>query len=252
MKPNHGLIYLFYLLFLCTGIRSQNIYTVAGSGTLGYSGDGNLAVTAQLSYPHAIAVDNSGALYIADTYNDRIRKVNPNGIITTIAGTGVSGFSGDGGPAVSAQVNYVLGIAVDQNNNIYISDNGNNRIRKINPAGIITTIAGTGIPNFSGDGGPANLAEINSPYGITTDALGNILFADRYNNRIRKINASGIISTVAGNGNNIYAGDGGSATSASIPLPVGLCVDINNMIVAVTAFVLGSMIEIVAASLFIT
>ena len=230
MKKNIKSIIFLYLVTFNVALNSQNIYSVAGIGTAGYSGDNNSSTLAQISYPSAIAVDNLGAVYVADNGNNRIRKINTNGIITTVAGNGIAGFSGDGGLAISANINYVLGITVDQNSNIYISDNGNNRIRKINSAGIITTLAGTGVPSFSGDGGQSTLAEINSPNGITVDFSGNVFFADTYNYRIRKINTSGIISTIAGNGLNSYSGDGGNAISASFPLPVGVAADANNNI----------------------
>ncbi len=170
------------------------ITTIAGTGEAGYSGDGGPATEAKLYSPVDVAVDQSGNIYIADYVNHRIRKIDLNGIITTIAGTGVEGYSGDGGPATAAGM-YPSGLAVDLNGNVYITDN--QRIRKIDTNGIITTIAGTGVYGFSGDGGPATLATFKSPTGITVDAIGNIYISDTRNQRVRKINTDGIISTIA-------------------------------------------------------
>ena len=132
------------------------IIPVAGTGIAGFGGDGGLAKDAQLNQPEGVAVDASGNLYIADTDNNRIRKISPNGVIVTIAGTGIAGFSGDGGLATDAQLNQPEGVAVDASGNLYIADTGNNRIRKISPDGVIITIAGTGIAGFGGDHGPAS------------------------------------------------------------------------------------------------
>lgn len=197
------------------------ITTVAGNGTFGYSGDGGPARSAQI-LPRDIAVDNAGNIYISDGQS-RIRKVSTNGIITTIAGTGNFGFSGDGGPAIAANID-VSGIAVDNSGNIYFTDVNTDRIRKINTAGIISTIAGIGTEGYSGDGGPAISAALKEPYDVHADAFGNIYVAD-YNHTIRKINATGIISTVAGNGTAGYTGDGGLATSAQLDYPLSVWVD---------------------------
>jgi sugar lactone lactonase YvrE len=201
------------------------ISTVAGNGAAGFSGDGGPAASAWLNYPLGVAVDAAGNLYIADTYNNRIRKVSPSGIISTVAGNGERGFSGDGGPAASAWLNYPLGAVVDAAGNLYIADTFNSRIRKVNPSGIISTVAGNGERGFSGDGGPATSALLYWPYGVAVDAAGYLYIADTYNNRIRKVGASGIISTVAGNGAYKFAGDGGPATGASLVAPQGVAVD---------------------------
>jgi hypothetical protein len=167
--------------------NSKIIDTIAGTGTAGYSGDGGLAIEAMLRFPSNIASDASGNLYIADSSNHRIRKVDQNGIITTVAGTGIAGYSGDGGPALSAQLNGPYHIQVDASGNLYIVDYGNKRIRKVDPNGIITTIAGTGTFGYSGDGGPAVEASFGLMDGIALDSSGNIYVSDSSNYRIRKI-----------------------------------------------------------------
>jgi sugar lactone lactonase YvrE len=205
-----------------------DISTVAGNGTYGYSGDGGLATDADLDYPYGVAVDSSGNLFIADSDNDRIRRVDAvTGIITTVAGDGNWGFSGDGGPATSASLNWPLGVALDTHGNLFIADTGNNRIRRVDAiTGIITTVAGDSIEGFSGDGGPATSASLNAPYGVALDAFGNLFIADSSNCRVRRVDAvTGIITTVAGNGNWGFSGDGGPATSASLSGPFGVTVD---------------------------
>ncbi len=201
------------------------ITTVAGSGRYDYSGDGGPATSAALRNPRAVAVDAAGNLYIADSNNHRIRKVGLDGIISTVAGNGVAAFSGDGGPAISASLNQPNGVAVDAAGNLYIADSSNNRIRKVPPGGIITTVAGNGQCCFSGDGGPAVSATLGFPAGVAVDGAGNLYSAEPGSRRVRKVNAAGIISTVAGNGVEGFSGDGGSATSASLYQPRGVAVD---------------------------
>lgn len=201
------------------------ITTVAGNGINGFSGDGGPATQASLSGPSGVAVDNVGNLYIADYANYRIRKVDGNGIITTVAGNGNNGFSGDGGPATQASLSPVRDVAVDRFGNLYISDTYNDRIRKVDVNGYITTVAGNGTRFFSGDGGPATQASISYPHGVSVDGLGNIYFADVSNSRIRKVDANGIITTVAGNGISGFSGDGGPATQASLYSSLGVTVD---------------------------
>jgi trimeric autotransporter adhesin len=201
---------------------------VAGSGSLGSSGDGGQATSASLNYPRGVAVDASGNIYIADTYNNRIRMVTKStGIISTVAGDGTQEYKGDGGPATSAILYYPASIAVDALGNIYIADSSNYRIRMVTKStGIISTVAGSGSSGSSGDGGQATSATLNSPYGVAVDASGNIYIADSSNNRIRMVTKStGIISTVAGSGPYGYSGDGGQATSAVLKYPYGVAVD---------------------------
>jgi gliding motility-associated-like protein len=253
------------------------ITTIAGTGTAGFSGDGGLAVNAQITYPTDICIDANNNIYFIDAQNFRVRKIEfatgiittvagngggnyfggtlpainagihyPNGlaidatnlylslfsqqlickvelstgILSTIAGNGTNGFSGDGGPAINASFGYPTGLSVTANGDLYIADYNNNRIRKIAAAsGIVSTVAGNGLPGFSGDGGPAIAASLNLPTGVFVDANGNIFIADRNNYRIRKVSAaSGIISTVAGSGGYGYGGDGYSATSSCTKL----------------------------------
>ncbi|HWQ35479.1 MAG TPA: Ig-like domain-containing protein [Blastocatellia bacterium] len=197
----------------------------AGNGTAGFSGDGGRATEAQLDTPSGVAVDRAGNVYIADRYNSRVRKVDPNGIITTFAGNGTFGQGGDGGPATAAQLYEPVGLAVDGAGNVYISDYFD-KVRKVSAAtGIITTAAGTGRYGFSGDGGPAAQAQLNSPFRVTVDAAGNLYIADTYNDRIRKVTPDGIINTIAGIGTTGFSGDGGSPVGAQLDSPYGVAFD---------------------------
>jgi uncharacterized protein (TIGR03437 family) len=197
----------------------------AGNGVTGFGGDGGRATEAQLDTPSGVAVDRAGNVYIADRYNSRVRKVDPNGIITTFAGNGAYGQGGDGGPATAAQLYEPVGLAVDGAGNVYISDYFD-KVRKVSAAtGIITTAAGTGRFGFSGDGGPATEAQLNSPFRIAVDAAGNLYIADSYNDRIRKVTPDGIINTIAGSGTTGFSGDGGSPVSAQLDTPYGVAVD---------------------------
>jgi sugar lactone lactonase YvrE len=201
------------------------ISTIVGNGICNFSGDGGPATSAMVCQPYGVAVDNAGNVYIADTYNYRIRKINSSGIISTIAGNGTATFSGDGGPSVSAAVNAPSGVTVDAAGNIYIADAGNYRVRKINSSGIISTVAGNGSAGFSGDGGPAVKASFSTTYSVAVDPAGNIYISDIYNTRIRKVNTAGIVSTIGGNGSYGFSGDGGPATNAQISNPYGITVD---------------------------
>jgi uncharacterized protein (TIGR03437 family) len=202
------------------------ISTVAGNGTPGFSGDGGPATSAQLSfavgYPSGLAVDASGNLFIADPGNNRIRRVTPQGTITTVAGNGGAGFSGDGGPATSGQLDSPGGVAVDASGNLFVVGLSDSRIRKVTPQGTITTVAGNGVPGFSGDGGQAVTARLCYPWGVAVDKPGNLFVADSGNSRIRKVTPQGTITTVAGGGT---GGDNGTATSADLRFPAGVAVD---------------------------
>lgn len=199
------------------------ISTVAGTGTSGYSGDGGPATNAKISPSGKAAVDGAGNLYIPDAGNNRIRKVDINGTITTLAGNGQSGHSGDGALAINAELESISGVAVDTAGNLYVAAFGGNfvvssvnRIRKISTNGIITTVAGNGTLGYFGDNGPATSAQLAVTQAIAVDLARNIYVFDHDNSRIRKVDASGIITTVAGNGTSGYSGDGGPATSAKI------------------------------------
>jgi len=202
-------------------VTSGTITTVAGNGNSQFTGDGTPAVSAPLSVA-SIAIDGSGDLFIGDPINFRVREVLANGNIATVAGNGVPGFSGDNGPASAAQLSAVAGVAVDSSGNVYVSDAGNQRIRKISSAGTITTVAGNGTAGFSGDGGPAISAQLHNPSGVTVDMAGNLYIADTSNNRVREVSTTGVITTIAGNGISAYTGDGGSGVDAALSLPAGL------------------------------
>ena len=204
------------------------ITTIAGTGEFGFGGDGGPAVEAGLRNPYGVAVDGAGNLYIADTDNHRIRKVDSTGTITTVAGTGERGFGGDGGPATAAQLAPPAGVAVDGAGNLYIADRGNHRIRKVDSTGTITTVAGTGERGFGGDGGPAEQARLDSPHGVAVDSAGNLYIVDRGNHRIRKVDSAGVITTVAGTGERDFSGDGGPAVEAELYYPLGVAVTFPN------------------------
>ena len=204
-----------------TGIIS----TVAGNGLAGFSGDGGPATEASIASPHGVAVDSDGHVFIADLGNARIRRVDAGtGMIGTVAGNGTAGFSGEGGAAVSAGVASPISVHVDGRGNVYIADRGNSRIRKVDAdTGVITTVAGSGSAGFSGDGGPAIDAEIADPRDVAVDAGGDLLFADARNSRVRRVDAAtGVITTVVGNGAAGFSGDGGPATEASISFPYSI------------------------------
>ena len=213
------------------------IATVAGNGAFGYNGDfWAVATSASLNQPLGVVADASGNIFIADTNNNRIRKVAANGSISTVAGTGTAGFSGDGGAAVSASLNLPIAVALDSAGNLLITDRGNHRIRKVNGMGIISTIAGNGITGYSGDGGAASSASLNYPGGIALDGQGNIYIADTTNHRVRKIDGTGVITTIAGNGSSGYSGDAGPATEASLYSPEAVFVDTDgNLLIADTS-----------------
>jgi uncharacterized repeat protein (TIGR01451 family) len=214
-------------------MANGTIVTMAGTGAPGFSGDGSAATGAQLNYPEGLALDSAGNLYIADSRNQRVRKVAANGVITTIAGNGGWGYSGDGNAATSAELDYPNGVTVDSAGNLYIADTENQRIRKVAPNGIITTVAGNGNCCYSGDGGPATSAQLAYPYGVAVDPAGDLYIADEDNNRIRKVDLSGNITTIAGNGGYGFSGDGGLAVNATLSYPSSVFVDaLGNVYVA--------------------
>jgi cysteine-rich repeat protein len=201
------------------------IGTVAGNGAFGFGGDGGAATSAVLGNPFGVAVDTMGRIYVADTFDARIRRVELDGTITTVAGTGQYGFSGDGGPATRAQLAKPDGVAIDASGQVYIADTYNHRIRKVALDGTITTIAGDGNGTYGGDGGPATSASLFNPNGVAIDGGGHVYIADTYNHRIRKVALDGTISTVAGNGQAGFAGDGGPATTATLSFPYYMAFD---------------------------
>ena len=228
-----GCILSMVLLLVSFSLRAQTIITFAGNNSAGYSGDGGPATAAQINEPDGIAIDLANNIYISDGQNNVIRKINNSGVITTVAGNNTPGFSGDGGGATLAQLAGPTGVAVDKFGNLFICDYGNKRIRKVNSSGIISTIAGNGTAGYTGDGIAATATEIDGPFGITTDSVGDVYFADALNNRIRKINLTGIITTVAGTGTGGYSGDGVAATSAELFTPQGIAIDsLNNLYVS--------------------
>ncbi len=203
------------------------IKTVAGNGICGYSGDGIPATGAQLSFPRGVAMDAAGNMYIADTNNARVRKVDLTGNISTIAGDGTQNFSGDGGPSTLSEVFDPWSIAVDGAGNVFFVDRSNQRVREIAANGNINTVAGNGAQAYAGDGGPATSASLYVPIGVALDLAGNIYIAESQSCTIRKVNLQGIIQTVAGvyNGTFGFSGDGGPATQAQLNDPEGLTVD---------------------------
>jgi len=200
------------------------ITVVAGNGKIGHSKDGVRATSVSLSYPFKVAADDAGNVYILETDESRLLKVDTRGSLSTVAGGGNRGFSGDGGPAVEASLAGPIGVAVTPAGVLYIADSQNNRIRKIDAEGIITTVAGDGERGYAGDGGPAINAHLFTPFDVAVDSKGILYIADRYNNRIRKVDARGVITTVAGSGST-----GGPstlvATLAGLNAPQAVAVD---------------------------
>ena len=218
------------VMILPTYVQAQTTFqygiaTVAGNGTAGYTGDGGSATAAEINIPRGVAFDSSGNLYIADEINHRIRMVTSAGTISTVAGNGTAGFTGDGGAATSAELNYPAGIAVDGSGNLFIADTSNNVIRKRTSSGTISTVAGTTGSGYAGDGGVATSAVLSTPAGVAIDASGNLYIADTGNNVIRKVASDGTITTVAGNSFGGYGGDGGPAVNATLTGPTGVVAD---------------------------
>jgi len=262
---------LSLLLLFPGALAAQGIIsTYAGNGAASFAGDGGPAVSAALNRPVYVHLDGAGSLYISDENNQRIRRVDGAGVITTFAGNGTAGFSGDGGPATAASLRGPTGTCSDAAGNVYINDTLNHRVRRVDRAGNITTyagdgntatlnlpircavdangvlylaeqgghrirriaaahslatVAGNGSRGFSGDGGPASAAVLDNPTAVAVDYAGNVFFSDQGNQRIRRIGADGVITTVAGNGSPGFSGDNGPAMAAQLNFPGGLAVD---------------------------
>jgi hypothetical protein len=201
---------------------------IAGNSRSGYGGDGGPSTDAQLSVPIGLALDSSGNLFIADSGNYRVRRISPDGIIVTVAGNGSPGYSGEGGPAVSAAI-YATALSIDNAGNLFIAGFnpavGVGLVLKVSPAGVISTVAGTGPYGFSGDNGPATQATFSELAGIAVDHAGNLFIADYYNRRLRKVSPDGVITTVAGGGTD-SSGNSGPATNASLDGPSAVVVDV--------------------------
>lgn len=226
---NISIKYILLVMLFCATctVRSnaQLIHTIAGTGVAGYAGDGMPATSARVNGPQGVVTDYSGNVYFSDAANHVIRKIAPSGIISTFAGTGIAGYSGDGFAATAAQLDHPLGICIDRSGNIIVADYNRACIRKISAAGIISTVAGTGVYGYSSDGIPATTATLENPFGVAVDTAGNIYIGDQSDFRVRKVNVSGIINTVAGGGVFGYVGDGGPATMAGLLIPEGLAID---------------------------
>ena len=201
------------------------ITTIAGDGRNRFRGDGDAATSASLNIPRGLAVASDGTVYIADTFNNRIRKITPAGIISTVAGSGVGGYAGDGGPAILARLHSPQAVAVRADGALVIADTVNNRIRLVTPSGTISTIAGLGPSGYDGDGGRPSIAYLNGPRSVAIDEDGQtIYFSDAGNNAVRYFTPGGIIRTLAGTGTRGYSGDGGPATEAQLANPAGLSI----------------------------
>jgi ribosomal protein S11 len=198
------------------------VTTVAGTGQAGFGGDGGPATAALLHDPKGVLAGPRGEVYIADSANDRVRVVDPSGTISTLAGSGTAGFSGDGGPAPTAQLHAPRALALDPAGNLYVADDNNDRVRRIDPSGLITTAAGNGTTGYSGDDGPAVAAQLNRPRGVALDPAGNLYVADSGNHVIRMVDPAGTITTVVGNGRRGFGGDGGPAADGRIFSPRGV------------------------------
>jgi len=203
------------------------ITSVAGTGKAGFGGDGGPAARATLCDPQGLAIGHDGTLYIADSGNNRVRRVNSDGTITTVAGSGRDGFGGDGGWATKAPLSHPDGLAVSPDGSLYIADWGNRRVRRVDPAGTITTVAGTGKDGFGGDRGPAIAATLSDPCRLAVGLDGSLYMADSRNDRVRRVDARGTITTVAGNGRVGFGLDGSQATKAPLSYPRGCAVGLD-------------------------
>jgi sugar lactone lactonase YvrE len=216
--------YTFLMLFASSGMaQSSVITTYAGPA---FPVDGSQALTQTIGVPQAVSADGAGGFYIGSNQN-KVYRVNSDGKLITLAGNGLVGFGGDNGPATAAQFNYIQGLAADGAGSVFIADSKNNRIRKVTPAGAITTVAGNGGAGLSGDGGPAVSAHFAGPRGLAVDRAGNLFIADAGNNAVRMVTPAGIIKTVAGTGTAGFSGDGGAATAAQLNQPVAVAVDVS-------------------------
>ncbi len=218
---------LISVLFFSNYTKAQTISTIVGNGISGYSGNGGAATLSNISEPMLICFDAFGNLYFSEYGNNVIRKINTSGIITTVAGNDSAGYAGDNGQATNARLNSPTGITIDDSQNIYIADQRNHVIRKVNSVGIISTIAGTGIAGFLGDGGRGDSAQLNNPSDLAIDKRGNLIIGDEYNSAIRKLNlTTGIITTIAGMLDSPgYTGNNGPATNAKIGDVFGIKID---------------------------
>ena len=204
--------------------RAGHATRFAGTGVPGSGADGIKATESAMSFPVDVRLDSKGNVFIADLRNHRIRKITHDGLITTVAGTGVAGYSGDGGPAINAQLDMPYGIFLDKNDNLFIADSTNNVIRKVTSDGIIHTVAGTGKEGYDGDGGPATAAKLNSPQSLGGDPQGRIYIGDEHNNAIRILEPDGTIRTLVGSKGPGFSGDGGPASQAQIADPENIWV----------------------------
>lgn len=205
--------------------NSGTLTRVAGNGESGYSGDGGAAMAAQLQFPSGIAIDLAGDVYVADTAANVVRVISPAGMISTYAGQGTAGYTGDGGAAAQAQLNAPMGLALDAAGGLYIADSGNNAIRKVSKSGAISTVAGNGSQGYSGDGGAATAAALTQPEGVAIDPSGLLYIADTFNNRVRAVALSGLIQTVAGTGISSFSGENGAPAAAALFLPTDVATD---------------------------
>jgi sugar lactone lactonase YvrE len=221
--------------------RRGTMTIVAGTGTQGFSGNGGPALKAKFACPSGVALDAGGNLYVADHGNNRVRKIDPGGVVHPFAGTGAipplgsneGSYGGDGGPAARAHFHVPTAVAFNHQGDLYVADRDSGTVREISPDGRIRTIAGTGSRGYSGDGGPAVKAKLSQPQGFAFDKAGNLYISDSANNRVRRIDRNGTITTVAGNGHHGYSGDGSRATEARLSDPYGLAFDANgNLYVA--------------------
>lgn len=240
MHSSIRLSLILLALYLQTPTDRPSLTVLAGNGHIGFSGDGGAATEATFNRPMGVAVDRDGNVYVADSLNHRIRKIDTRGVITTVAGNGLTGegmgrFWGDGGPATKAALNTPMGVAVDDRGNVFIADTMNHRIRKIDGRGVITTVAGNGQRGNAGDVAGATLAQLDTPTDVVVDSLGNFLIADSQNHRIRRVNVRGNVTGIAGIARRGYEGDGGPANVARFYLPLGVGLDsLDNIYIADT------------------